>query len=485
MSIDIKTHKAVVHAADAVTGVVYVKIPAVTGQKIVKVSKEGLTQSSLGVYNVPRVGDVCLVALSRNNSDVSWVSGMMADLYRGDVNGVIEAINSWVPGNLEINEPGALATDLIVSRHILAGQIITDKLAANTITADKLQSDAIMSSNYIPPVAGGEYKQQRWSELSETYLTWSGTTVSTEVAFFSADDVGRKMVIAYSDNPYPFGPDSGVWIDFLPWVVITGYTSPTQVTVNVNSSAAPDLVWIGYLILPSQLAEEFAGAGSFFDLENGNIISTGLILDGATGDVQIRGGITATRFSLLDEAGNLVARLDESPTTRELLMIASGNGLLNDAALEWTYNESPLLDLGSTVTLGFSTKNIWIQQGGFTVYDIELRGKTAIGPGGLYVDGATSVDGEFSAGNFNRKRIVFVSTGSPGVPTAQTIAHGLGSLLPSQLIRVTGQHKGPSGEATAYNSTVVDGTYVYITLPGGSWCSVTIDWDDRPGFAWS
>jgi hypothetical protein len=60
--------------------------------------------------------------------------------------------------------------------------------------------------------------------------------------------------------------------------------------------------------------EVFADAGSFFDLANGNITSTGLVLDGTSGALSIKGSVDATAFKLLD-GGTTVAELTSSPSS--------------------------------------------------------------------------------------------------------------------------------------------------------------------------
>lgn len=57
----------------------------------------------------------------------------------------------------------------------------------------------------------------------------------------------------------------------------------------------------------------FAGAGMAIDLATGTITATGLFVDGTSGDVAIRGDVTATEFALLDGAGDRVAELTMTP----------------------------------------------------------------------------------------------------------------------------------------------------------------------------
>ena len=100
------------------------------------------------------------------------------------------------------------------------------------------------------------------------------------------------------------------------------------------------------------------------------------------------------------------------------------------------------------------------------------------GPAGSEANVEARLDaGDVRAAPFQRWRTVFLTGGSPGVLAARTIPHPLGSTLPSKLVSCVAQHKGPSGEASQYTNTVVDGFNVYVSLPGASRCSVTIDYD--------
>jgi hypothetical protein len=302
---DIRVHKAVVHSVNAETGICYVKIPAVTGQKIVKVGTEGLTENSQGIWNVPRVGDLCLVALSRGNADVTWVAGYMADLYRGDVNGVIEAINAWNTGDIQINQPGALATDLIIARHILAGEIITDKLAANAVTTSKLATDSIKSLNY---------KVLRQLPAASGSMAFNGTTLTVAGAGFRKSDVGRTVQVVGAGNSGGTLPLNAAIVDWL---------SSTQVTLESACLKTGGVSGVD-VYFTSPPVGGFSDEGSFFDLSNGVIVTPGLYVDGGTGDVTVRGSVQATEFNLLDGAGDIVAELD---TTNPVDFLQSGNAL--------------------------------------------------------------------------------------------------------------------------------------------------------------
>lgn len=270
---DIRVHKAIVHSVNAETGICYVKIPAITGQKIVKVGTEGLTQAeATGLWNVPRVGDLCLVSLSRGNADVNWVSGMYADLYRVD---------------------------------------------ENYVTTSKLATDAIKSLNYLPPYAGGVYEQIKY--VDDTTLTWVGTTLTTATSFFEVGDVGRPLRVAYSDEGWPSGPVTGQWVNH-PLVTIVSYTSATE--VEVSETAPSDLEWIGYFIMPSSTGV-FSTTGSFFDLEDGTITTPGFQLDSE--NVRVRGAISATEMAAVD---NLLYQplWSIDPVATVTSPFASGNG---------------------------------------------------------------------------------------------------------------------------------------------------------------
>lgn len=56
----------------------------------------------------------------------------------------------------------------------------------------------------------------------------------------------------------------------------------------------------------------FSDAGSRFDLSNGDLVTTGLFVDGTTGDVDVRGNLTALSLSLTDAGGTEVAVFGES-----------------------------------------------------------------------------------------------------------------------------------------------------------------------------
>lgn len=55
------------------------------------------------------------------------------------------------------------------------------------------------------------------------------------------------------------------------------------------------------------LGETFADAGTSIDLATGTITSTGLVVDGVTGDLDVRGDITASELIILDSTGTVEA----------------------------------------------------------------------------------------------------------------------------------------------------------------------------------
>lgn len=104
--------------------------------------------------------------------------------------------------------------------------------------------------------------------------------------------------------------------------------------------------------------ETFADAGTFLDLADGSIYSTGLFVDGATGDVAIRGSVTATAFTLLDatelEVGELVSTAIQDPnipansyTAAALRMLVPGLTGWTAPELEWVTDpvEVPIVSL--------------------------------------------------------------------------------------------------------------------------------------------
>lgn len=65
-------HRAVVQSADPVTGITQVKIPDLLGKQVVDVHWAGLEQVG-GVFKTPNVGDMSLVAVSNDGTQIMWV----------------------------------------------------------------------------------------------------------------------------------------------------------------------------------------------------------------------------------------------------------------------------------------------------------------------------------------------------------------------------------------------------------------------------
>ena len=202
-----------------------------------------------------------------------------------------------------------ITADSITAGQIDTGAITSDEISAFAITADKIATDALTSSNYIAPGTGGPYKSEVYT--TETSLDWTGTTLTGTDSLFVVGDIGRQVLIAYSDEGWPSGPVSGSWVET--FVEITGFTDANTVTVDTNVSTVPDLEWIGYFILPTAIGSDFAGAGAFFDLANGTLITKGLLVDGATGDLAVSGALEATSMVMLDGSGDPAVELTTSP----------------------------------------------------------------------------------------------------------------------------------------------------------------------------
>lgn len=71
-------------------------------------------------------------------------------------------------------------------------------------------------------------------------------------------------------------------------------------------------------------------------------------------------------------------------------------------------------------------------------------------------------------------RETFTSTGTAGVPTAQSKAHPIGAGLPADLVSCNVWYLGSSGEAIPGTGIQVDGDVVYFTVPGAATTTITI-----------
>jgi hypothetical protein len=65
-------HRAVVQSANQTTGITQVKIPDLLGQQVVDVHWAGLEQVG-GLYQTPLPGDMSLVAVSNDGTQIMWV----------------------------------------------------------------------------------------------------------------------------------------------------------------------------------------------------------------------------------------------------------------------------------------------------------------------------------------------------------------------------------------------------------------------------
>lgn len=68
---------------------------------------------------------------------------------------------------------------------------------------------------------------------------------------------------------------------------------------------------------------DFSTAGSFFDLAAGDLRTPGLFVDGTTGDTVIRGEVTASRFTLVNGADNVLSMYSDDTSYERLRLFAN------------------------------------------------------------------------------------------------------------------------------------------------------------------
>lgn len=135
---------------------------------------------------------------------------------------------------------------------------------------------------------------------------------------------------------------------------------------------------------------------------------------------------------------------------------------------------------GVQLLYGVATATNTVQVAGSTVA-VELPALEPVVDGDYVAVLATGADrlilGRISESGFRVKHLQFVATGSPGVSTAQTYAHGISdSTIPGKIVSILVTAKGPSGEAIPCAVTVVDGVDVYFNGIGASWTHIHIVW---------
>lgn len=172
---------------------------------------------------------------------------------------------------------GTLAAGAVTAGDIAAGAITAADIAAYAITSDRIATDAIRSEGYVPEVT-----------LTGTgSISFLGYALTADTGTFTEDVVGCVVTI---EGAGVLGAD---------WEVeVVSYDSPTQISIF---APAPTAVSGANWTIP--LINGFAFVGSAFDLANGHISTPGLSVDGASGDVAVRGDLEARSFGLLDELG--------------------------------------------------------------------------------------------------------------------------------------------------------------------------------------
>lgn len=198
--------------------------------------------------------------------------------------------------------PGASVVQgsLIVQESILA-----NALAANSVTSDKILAGAILSEK----IGAGEVQ-------AINLAAGSVTTSKIEAGAITSNEIAANAVTANE--------------------IAAGAVTATQLATDAIQS-------LNYSP-PNGSSEPFSQQGSFFKLDDGDIITPGLVVDGDSGDVAVRGDVTATsltvRNTVDDSEPMLIANSDDpqASDTRNRLLLRTSFSDASDGALEWGYS---------------------------------------------------------------------------------------------------------------------------------------------------
>lgn len=208
--------------------------------------------------------------------------------------------------------PGASVVQgsLIVQESILA-----NALAANSVTSDKILAGAILSEK----IGAGEVQ-------AINLAAGSVTTSKIEAGAITSNEIAANAVTANE--------------------IAAGAVTATQLATDAIQS-------LNYSP-PNGSSEPFSQQGSFFKLDDGDIITPGLVVDGGSGDVAVRGDVTATsltvRNTVDDSEPMLIANSDDpqAEDTRNRLLLRTSFSDANDGTLEW--GSSPIITASGSVT---------------------------------------------------------------------------------------------------------------------------------------
>jgi hypothetical protein len=336
-------HRAVVQSADTVTGVTQVKIPDLLGNRLVDVHWAGLEKVG-DVYKTPSPGDMSLVAVSNDGTQIMWVlSADHSALWNGIDTAQVAIADLQADLALAEADIDALTSSLAV---VAAGVVQnSDDIAA-------------IQSAMISTIIGTAFEVDVVRTGASVTLSFPTNVVKSGTGYFRVTNTGVSATAASVSRL-----EMGVVSD-----------APRIVFENSGSST----VWVvdnfsGTLRLFNGGAEKYnftnsalTTTGSIGVVAGGTVQGTRLISTVSTGtaplSVTSTTAVTNLNADLLD--GNHAAAFALAATTGTtaptLTNVTLGTGGTHTA--DWTYHEG-VLNLQGKITLGSS---------GFSVGDARI-----------------------------------------------------------------------------------------------------------------
>jgi hypothetical protein len=169
-------------------------------------------------------------------------------------------------------------TDIVAANAAIA--VVADDVAAVTLTAGEL-ADALDAA---------ELDIANKIDIGNAALDVNGGAVTIDGDMITANSVIASDIIATGTITAT---------EIATGAIVTTHVAANAITTGkLATDAIKSLNYDG-----PDGAEVFADVGSFFDLTNGNIITRGLRVDGATGNMWAKGAITADSLSITAVSG--------------------------------------------------------------------------------------------------------------------------------------------------------------------------------------
>ena len=193
----------------------------------------------------------------------------------------------------------------ITATNIQNGAVTTNKLYAEAVTADKILAGTITAAQIAGETITGE------KIAANTIVGGNLVALTVTAAEIASQAVTAAKIAAAAIDATHISADAIESVHIKADVIETGMIKANQITTEL---LALDAVQSNNYTM-SGGSGNFSGAGSYFNLADGDITTPGLFVDGSTGDVAVKGDVTATDLILLLNDGVTPGlTLDPTPT---------------------------------------------------------------------------------------------------------------------------------------------------------------------------